>query len=162
MINMGFSRGIGKPLTGNAGFTLLEGLIAMVVLSIGVLGYMSVHYQSINGRLFSKRMHEAVMAANDGAEQLLSGDYENLSGAATVYRTEGGNEADSSDYDNGAAHRIDWSIAQWNNVTANPNSEIRNLKTLSMSTQWKERDTVRSTNMHTWVRNGRTGDSEGE
>ncbi len=150
------------PFGNEYGFSLLEALIAMVVLSIGIMGYMSVHYHSINGRLFSKRMHEAVMTGNTNAEEMISGDFQQLSGTDTVYKKEGGIDANSSDYNNGAAHEIIRSVANWDNVTDNPNAEIGALKTLTLSMRWKERDTVRSTRVSTWVRGGRTGDSEGE
>lgn len=159
------SRGSGGCGSGQAGFTLLETLIALVILSIGLMGYMSVHYQSINGRLFSKRMNEAVVAANHRTEVLLSEDYEEIENHAaspTAYYKEGGNEAEPSDYEAGAAHQSTLTVTRWSGVTGNPNAELGNLKTLSMTTQWKEKEKVRSTNLHTWVRNGRSGDTEVE
>jgi len=151
-----------RPLAGRRGFTLRECLIALVVLTIGIMGYMSVHYQSINGRLFSKRMQEALMSGNTNTEEMITGDFEDLAGTDTVYHKEGGNEADATDYDNGAGHEIIRSVSEWVNVTDNPNAEIRAMKTLSLTMRWKERDTVRSADVNTWVRGGRAGDSEGD
>jgi len=145
------------------GFTLLECLIALVVLSIGIMGYMSVHYQRINGRLFSKRMHEAVVAANDRAEETLAADYEDIENlAGSAYFKEGESGVDPSEYDSGAAMANTLTVSQWTHVTGNPNAEIRNMKTLSMTTQWKEKDHVRSTSLHTYVRSGRESTPSGE
>jgi len=133
----------------------------MVVLSIGILGYMSMHYQSINGRLFSKRMHEAVMATNDQAESLFSSDYQTLDGeSAPEYRVHGGLEATVEDYDNGSAQQLTWTVREWgNNVSSSDYAEIRRLRTVSLEVQSKDKQQVRSNHAHTWVRCGKEGDS---
>ena len=141
------------------GFTLLETLIAVVILTIGILGYMAIQYQSMNGRVFSKRMSEAILSGNTTTEQMLTSDYYQMSGSGTLYRKDGGFEAEEQDYADRKAHRIQWSVTSWSNVSGNPNAEIVRMKTLSLSTDWKEKDEDRSTRMATWARGGKVGDS---
>lgn len=141
------------------GFTLLETLIAVVILTIGVLGYMAIQCQSMSGRVFSKRMNEAVLSGNTATEEMLTSDYVQMSGSGTLYRKDGGAEADEQDYQDGKAHRIQWSVTSWDGVSENPNAEIVQMKTVSLSTQWKEKEEDRSTRMATWARGGKVGDS---
>lgn len=67
---------------GQSGFTLLETLIALVVLSVGMLGIASLHVESLrNGRTANLRT-KAMIHATDMAEKMranragaLNGDY---------------------------------------------------------------------------------------
>ena len=52
------------------GFTLIEILIAMVILSVGVLGIFSMHIVSVRGNFFSHYLTEANCAAQDRLEFL--------------------------------------------------------------------------------------------
>lgn len=54
----------------NRGFTLLEVLIALVVLSVGVLGIAAMHIVSIRGNFFSHYLTEASYTAQDRLEFL--------------------------------------------------------------------------------------------
>jgi len=145
------------------GVTLLEMLVCLTVLSIGVMGYLALHYHSIYGRVFAKRMNEAVLAGDTQAEWLLTGNFAQLDdGSDTGYMQYGGNDEDGeqSDYESGKAQKLDWAIYEWNNITDNPNSELNKLKTLSMGVHWKEKEELRAVRVHTVLRGGRSGDTE--
>jgi len=60
------------------GFTLVELLMAMVILSIAILGVWSLHVSTINNDNFANRIVEATALANEKAEELKSDDYSNL------------------------------------------------------------------------------------
>jgi len=144
---------------GRQGFTLLEVLIAMLVLSIGILGYLAIQAQSIGGRTFSKRMSEAILTTEATTEEMLTTDFTQVNGSGTLYRRAGACEADEQDYLDGKAAEVQWSVTDWSSLTANPNTEIGRLKTFRLLASWLEREETRSTQMATWARGGKIGDS---
>ncbi len=141
------------------GFTLLEALIGVLLLSVGILGFMAIQYQSINGRLFSKRMNEAVLSGSSAVEERLTEDFTQMNGSGTAYRKDGGFEATEQDYLDGKAHEISWDIKGWSSLTTNPNAELGKMKTLSVVTNWLEKEETRITQVATWARGGKVGDS---
>lgn len=58
-----------KILDNNRGFTLLEVLVAVVVLSIGLLGMASLTIGVIKGNKFSKRVTTATILAQEKMEE---------------------------------------------------------------------------------------------
>lgn len=58
---------------GNAsGFTLIEVMIALVILSVGILGAASMQISAITGNGMANKITEASMVASDRAERLLA------------------------------------------------------------------------------------------
>ena len=57
------------------GFTLMEVLIAIVILSVGLLGLASLTVGIINGTAFSKNLSTATTLAQDKMEELCEQDY---------------------------------------------------------------------------------------
>ena len=57
-------------LKGNQGFTLLEVLVAMIVLGVGLLGLAPMLVLSMQGNQFSREVTEAAFLAQDRIEQL--------------------------------------------------------------------------------------------
>lgn len=57
------------------GFTLIEGMIALVVLLIGLLGLAGLQVVAVRANHFSKRMSEASALALDLAEQINNWNY---------------------------------------------------------------------------------------
>ena len=139
------------------GFTLLEALIAMVILAIGVLGFMAVHYQSVQGRLLSKNLNEAILAGNAYNERMISRGFEAVVGPDTAYQKNGGSDADSGDYSSHKANVVNRTTFNWDNNTTsqNPNTEIRQIRTLTLDVQWKKKgdSETGSTGLHTFLRN---------
>lgn len=59
----------------NNGFTLIELMIAMVVMAFGVLGYSFLQSSSLRNRLFSREMNRATIIAQDFMEQIMALPY---------------------------------------------------------------------------------------
>jgi len=59
-----------KTLAGNRGFTLLEVMIAMVILAIGLLGLAALQVVAIQGNAFGHQMSYATALAQNTFEQL--------------------------------------------------------------------------------------------
>lgn len=64
------------------GFTLVEVLIAMVVLAIGLLGVAQISIVVINSNAVGKRLTTATTLAQDKAEDILQRGYANANGIA--------------------------------------------------------------------------------
>jgi type IV pilus assembly protein PilV len=63
------------PKKGSQGFTLIEVLIAIVILSVGLLGMAALTIGIINGTAFSKNLSTATTLAQDKMEELCEQDY---------------------------------------------------------------------------------------
>jgi len=60
------------------GFTLLEVLVAIVILSVGLLGMASLTVGIINGNAFSKNASTATTLAQDKMEEIWEQDYSDV------------------------------------------------------------------------------------
>ncbi len=60
------------------GFTLIEVLVALAILTIGLLGLWSLHISATHGNAFSQRMREATSLANQKMEELRAADFNTL------------------------------------------------------------------------------------
>ena len=58
------------------GFTLIELMVAMVVLAFGILGFMFLQTRSIEGRVFSREMNRAITIAQQHMEILMGTDFD--------------------------------------------------------------------------------------
>ena len=61
------------------GFTLIEILIAIFILSIGILAYISSQNSAIRGTALSGTINQALLIANSHAEEILYQDYDSIS-----------------------------------------------------------------------------------
>jgi len=141
------------------GFTLLEVLIALVILSIGILGYMAVQFQSVSSRAFTKTLHRAMTTGITSLEELRTLDFAQLGGNGIEYFDKiTGQLATETDYDEGKAYKAEWSVADWSNVSANPNCFINEMKSLHVVVRWKEKGMDYSSAFFTFERGRKTGD----
>ena len=62
----------------HAGFTLLELLIALVVLAFGLMGVSGMILSSVKGNAFGNKVMQATSMAQDKIEELRNTDYKNL------------------------------------------------------------------------------------
>ena len=67
------------------GLSLIEVLVAMVVLSLGLLGLERVHIAAIQANTIASRLTQATTLAQDRAEQLMALPYNDAALAATTY-----------------------------------------------------------------------------
>ncbi len=141
------------------GFTLLEVLIAIVILSIGVLGYMAVQFQSVSSRAFAKTLHRAMTTGITNLEELRTLDFAQLGGEGIEYFDKiTGQVAAETDYDEGKAYKAEWSVADWGNVSSNPNCFINEMKSLKVVVRWKEKGMDYSSAFFTFERGRKKGD----
>jgi prepilin-type N-terminal cleavage/methylation domain-containing protein len=141
------------------GFTLLEILIAIVILSIGVLGYMTVQFQSVSSRAFAKTLHGAMTTGITNLEELRTVDFAQLGGEGIEYFDRiTGQLATETDYDEGKAYKAEWSIADWGHVSSNPNCFINEMKSFQVVVRWKEKGMDYSSAFFTFERGRKKGD----
>lgn len=141
------------------GFTLLEVLIALVILSIGVLGYMAVQFQSVSGRAFAKTLHTAMTTGITSIEELRTVNFDQLGGDGIEYFDRiTGELATQTDYNEGRAYKAEWSVADWSNVSPNPNCFINETKTIEVVVRWKEKGIDYSSAFFTFERGRKKGD----
>ena len=141
------------------GFTLIEILIALVILSIGVLGYMAVQFQSVSSRAFAKTLHRAMTTGITNLEELRTLDFAQMGGEGIDYFDKiTGQVATETDYDEGKAYKAEWSVADWSNVSANPNCFINEMKSLQVVVRWKEQGMDYSSAFFTFERGRKKGD----
>lgn len=72
---------------GASGFTLVEVLVALLILTVGILGAASMQINSIRGNTSANRISEASLVASDRAEILLNMGFDStslVSGSETV------------------------------------------------------------------------------
>ena len=141
------------------GFTLLEVLIAIVILSIGVLGYMAVQFQSVSSRAFAKTLHRAMTTGITNLEELRTIDFAQMGGEGIEYFDKiTGQVAAETDYEEGMAYKAEWSIADWGHVSSNPNCFINEMKSLNVVVRWKEKGMDYSSAFFTFERGRKKGD----
>lgn len=92
------------------GFTLVELVVALLIFSIGVMGFIKMQGESIRGNAFSQQMSTALSLAQDKAEELVQLDYKNgsskiASGSASATR-------------NGVAYDLVWTVSSMGSSAA--------------------------------------------
>ena len=69
------------------GFTLIEVMITMVVLSIGLVALAGIQISAIKGNSFSRRMTTAVSVAEQTIEQIKNTQYDNVQSQSSTQVT---------------------------------------------------------------------------
>ena len=105
-------------VTTEKGFTLSEALVAIVVLSLGLLGLERMHIAAIQVNTIASRLTQATTLAQDRAEQLMALPYDD---AMLV---------DTTDPNPPQGYTISW--------TVDTNSSI-GIKTINISVTWKNK-----------------------
>jgi type IV pilus assembly protein PilV len=100
------------------GFTLIETMIALVVLSMGLIALAGLQASAMRGNTLSKRMTTAVSIANARVEQIKNMPYANIQSESSTQVTES-------------------SMTFTRQVTVSDNSLITNTKTVNITVTWK-------------------------
>ena len=76
------------PLIPADGFTLIEVMIALVIMSIGLTALAAVQISAIRGNDFSKRMTTAISIAEAKMEQIKSSSYVDILSESSIQITQ--------------------------------------------------------------------------
>lgn len=101
----------------DAGYTLIELMIALMILAVGILGIWSMHGTAIRGNAQAMWITEGAALASDQVEKLMRMDY------------------DDADLDAGTHTRIeDTYTVEW--VVSAENTPIDYVKTVTVTASW--------------------------
>jgi type IV pilus assembly protein PilV len=106
-------------LSGDQGFTLIEIMITLVILSISLIALAGMQVSAIRGNAYSKRLTTAVAIAEQAIEQLKSGTYAAIQSQSAAQVTQSG-------------------LNFTRQVTVTDNSPMNNTKTVAVILQWKD------------------------
>jgi type IV pilus assembly protein PilV len=106
------------------GFTLIEIMITLVILSIGLVALAGLQVSAIKGNAFSKRMTTAVSIANQKIEQFKDTSYANILSESSTQIT--------------TTHPNQPSMTFTRQVTVTNNSPLANTKTVNVTVTWSE------------------------
>jgi type IV pilus assembly protein PilV len=122
-----------KPfISSEEGFTLLEIMIALVVLSVSLVALAGLQISAIRGNAFSKRMTTAVSIANEKMEQLKNSSYANILSESSI--------------------QVNQSNMNFTRqVTATNNSPLPNTKTVNVTVTWSQGSKSHSVPMTTII-----------
>ena len=99
-----------KSITSQSGFTLIEAMVAVLILAIGILTLYTMQVTSIKGNAKANALSYAANAANDVYERLQNIDYDD-----TVFDDgSGGDETDFASIllpDNVTG--VAWAVTEW-------------------------------------------------
>ena len=111
------------PFRSRNGFTLIEVLIAMVILSVGLLGTAGLTTGIIRGNFFSKNITSATVIAQTQLEAVQNSGYTN---------------ANTTNFPSSAASVSIGGVNFSRTTTITDNSPATNMKTISVSVTWNE------------------------
>src|SRR3972149_2893581 len=114
----------------NNGFTLVEIIVAMGVLTIALLGLVSVTVMVIKGNSFSKTMTTATILAKGKIEQLKNTSYGSLAGGTET--------VDSA----GFTYTRTWAVT---------NTPAAGMKTVEVTVQWNWQNAARNVTLRSIV-----------
>lgn len=100
-------------------FTLIEIMIALVVLSVGLVALAGLQISAIKGNAFSKRMTTAVTIANARLEEIKNTAYANIQSESSAQVT---------------ASNMNFT----RQVTVTNDSPVLNTKTVNVTVTWKD------------------------
>jgi type IV pilus assembly protein PilV len=114
------------------GFTLIEIMITLVILSVGLTALAGLQVSAIKGNTFSKRMTAAVSVANQKLEQLKDTDYANILSESSTQITQS-------------------NMRFTRQVTVTNNSPLANTKTVNVTVTWSDGSNSHSVPMTTII-----------
>jgi type IV pilus assembly protein PilV len=122
-----------KSWVGNdAGFTLIEIMISLVILSIALIALAGLQVRAIKGNAFSKRMTAAVSMAESKIEQIKNSPYANIQSEAAAQFTQA-------------------NINFTRQVAVTNNSPLPNTKTVNITVTWTDGSTSHTVPISTIV-----------
>jgi type IV pilus assembly protein PilV len=105
---------------GDEGFTLLEVMIALVILSVGLLGLAALQIVAVKGNAFSSEMTSATMIAQQHAEILKSRAYTDTDLTAGTHAAVGNSK--------GVQYTVTWNVTD--------DAPDTDMKTVNLTVTW--------------------------
>ena len=112
-----------KLIKGQGGFTLLEVIVALSILTFGLLAVGSMQISAIQGNAFGGRLTEGTTLAQDKLETLIALPYDSVQSSAAPEQN--GN------------YSISWIVTQ--------GDPLPNTKRVEVTVSWNDKGTMRST-----------------
>ena len=141
-----------RTMNDKKGFTLIELMVAMVVLAFGILGFMFLQTRSIEGRVFSREMNRAVTIAQQHMEILMGTDFDDSLLSTGNHPTAAEDTTDGNSdnqltisYQN-FHYNITWVVSPID--IDNDGNNDNDFKKITVSCQWVLKD---SANPHTYT-----------
>ena len=107
------------------GFSLIEVMVALGILSIGILAVASMQISATQGNLSARLRTEAITMASERLETLISGTYASI----------------SSGTDNThAVYNLSWTVTD--------DTPINGTKTIAVTVTWTDRNTAQSATLN--------------
>lgn len=134
------------------GFTLLEVLVAIVLLTVGLLGVAAMQAMAIKGNAFAGGVTEATTLAGDRMEYLMTLPYDDLDvedtdgdGTAGLDDATAGTADQNRTYNNENGMQYD---LYWNTVRNAPTADNTTIKII---VTWKDRGVQRKVSMQSII-----------
>jgi len=140
-----------RTTNNNKGFTLIELMVAMVVLAFGILGFMFLQTRSIEGRVFSREMNRAITIAQQHMEILMGTDFDDSlldmgNHPTATEDSDGNNDGQLTINYQNFHYNIIWIISPID--VDNDGTNDNDFKKITVSCQWVLKD---SANPHTYT-----------
>lgn len=108
----------------NSGFSLVEVMVTMVILSIGFLGLAAMTISTITSLTFSKEMTTATLLSQDKIEEIKNTDYADVT---------------SANYPEEGYHTIP-DHPEFRRVVAIATGALANTKNVTVTTSWQDKE----------------------
>ena len=129
---------LGKIFHESDGFTLIELMVSLVVLAFGILGFLSLQGQAVQGRVFAREMSRATFVAQSNMEELLSMDFSHALLSAGTHPTSG--EGGTDALGTGTLVRTK-TLGNFNYFTYWKVTSVNaDIKTIEMRVTWQDKD----------------------
>ena len=130
---------------GRRGFTLLEVMIALVILSIGLLGLAGLQIVATRSNSFSNQMTVGITLAQDKLEELRNLSYDD----AQLNDPQPGNDSVNGNYQDGNNPIRALGDMGFNRSWTVSEDATNNLKTITVTVQWPHPDNSHSVSFTT-------------
>jgi len=128
----------------NAGFTMLEVVMALLIFSIGILAIASLQVSSINGATTARFSNEAAVYAQDQLEKMIGLDYDPDNGIVPAELTVGNHTLADHIGDGAGGDDLPWNRYRLDWTVVGPDVPVDDAVTIDMTVSWQERGIDRS------------------
>jgi prepilin-type N-terminal cleavage/methylation domain-containing protein len=126
-----------RQVNSEQGFTLLEVLIAICILSIGLLGVAAMQVSATQGNSFASHLSEAVTYGQDKVEELMIISYGHSDLDAGAHT-----EASPP-----AGYTVNWSIEDDPDIDGDGSADMDNAKLIEVTVTWQTKGESHSTTL---------------